>query len=128
MQPVKQRILCVDDDDDTCFMLTTLLRRENFETKSAGTINEALELAQSISFDLFVIDNRFPEGRGTDVCRKLKKLFPHTPLIVFSGDGHSSDRDEAIQAGAIALISKPDVDALVETVHRVLLNADNDGE
>lgn len=120
MQPVKQHILCVDDDDDTCFMLTTLLEQENFDTKSVRTINEALLLTQSVSFDLFVIDNRFPDGRGPDLCRMLKELFPRTPLIVFSGDGYKSDCDEALQAGAIALVNKPDVDVLVETVHRIL--------
>ena len=127
MRPVKQRILCVDDDDDTCFMLTTLLEQENYETKSANTINDALLLANSVSFDLFVIDNRFPDGRGPDLCRTFKELFPRTPLIVFSGDGYESDCDEALQAGAIALVNKPDVDVLVQTVHRVL-SADNSGD
>lgn len=120
MQPVKQRILCVDDDDDTCFMLTTLLEQENFETKSANTINEALQLAQSSSFNLFVIDNRFPDARGPNLCRRLKELFPLTPLIVFSGDGYKSDCVEALEAGAAALVNKPDVDVLVQTVHRIL--------
>jgi CheY-like chemotaxis protein len=127
MQPVKQRILCVDDDDDTCFMLTTMLEQENFETKSASTINEALHLAESSSFDLFVIDNRFPDAKGPDLCRKLKGLFPHTPLIVFSGDGYKSDCEAALEAGAAALVNKPDVDVLVQTVHR-LLHANNSGD
>lgn len=127
MQPVRQHILCVDDDEDTCFMLTTLLEQENFETKSVSTINEALQIAHSVNFDLFVIDNRFPDGRGTDLCRMFKELFPHTPLIIFSGDGHKSDCDEALEAGASALVNKPDVDLLVETVHRIL-SAHNRGD
>src|SRR2546430_6122986 len=79
MHPAKRRILCVDDDEDTCFMLTHLLKQENYETKTARTISEALEMARSESFNLYILDEWFPREAGVGLCRKIREVDPHTP-------------------------------------------------
>lgn len=118
MQPATKHILCVDDDEDTCFMLAALLKQENFETTAAGSMNEALRRVESIDFDLFILDRRLSDGTGLEVCGQLKSRFPGVPLIFFTGD--EFERDEALRAGADAVVKKPDVDKLVEVVHRLL--------
>ena len=44
MQPQKRRILCVDDDEDTCSMLDSLLKQENYEVRTAKSVSEALSV------------------------------------------------------------------------------------
>lgn len=121
MQSPRRRILCVDDNEDTCFMLTTLLGRD-YETKSAAGVGATMELARREHFDLYILDNRFPNATGPELCRRLRELHPETPIIFYSGAAFESDREEGLRAGAQAYIVKPNIDSLTEAVRRVLTN------
>jgi DNA-binding response OmpR family regulator len=120
MQPKKRRILCVDDDEDTCFMLTNLLGQENYEAKSVKSVSEALKLARNESFNLYILDEWFPKDAGLGLCRKIREFDPHTPIIFYSGAAFESDREEALYAGAQAFVAKPLIEKLLETVHCLL--------
>ena len=122
MQPTKRRILCVDDDEDTCFMLTHLLGQENYEARTVKTVSEALELARSESFNLYILDEWFPKEAGLGLCRKIREFDPHTPIVFYSGAAFESDQEEALYAGAQAFVAKPYVEKLIETIHRLLSN------
>jgi CheY-like chemotaxis protein len=116
----KRRILCVDDNEDNCFMLTNLLGREGYETESVESIEQALEFARNDSFNLYVLDSWFSEGSGTDLCQQIREFDPQTPIIFYSGAVYESDRQEALQAGANAFVAKPHIDELLLTVTRFL--------
>jgi DNA-binding response OmpR family regulator len=120
MQPKKRRILCVDDNEDTCFLLTTLLEREGFETKSIKNVEQALELSRRDSFNLYILDAWFSQGSGTGLCRKIREFDPHTPIIVYSGAAFESDKEEVLHAGANAFVAKPEIEELMETIKRLL--------
>lgn len=120
MQPTKRRILCAEDDEDTCFMLTHLLEQENYEVRTVKTVSEALEVARSESFNLYILDEWFPIEAGLGLCRKIREFDPHTPIIFYSGAAFDSDKEEALYAGAQAFVAKPYVEKLIATVHRLL--------
>jgi DNA-binding response OmpR family regulator len=120
MQPTKRRILCVDEDDDTCFLLTNLLEREGFEAKCVESVERALELSRRDSFNLYILDAWFSQGSGTGLCRKIREFDPYTPIIVYSGAAFESDKAEALHAGANAFVAKPEIEELLETVKRLL--------
>ena len=120
MRPTKRRILCVDDDEDTCSMLVQLLGRENYEVTAVKTVSEALELARAVSFNLYILDEWFPRDAGLGLCRKIREFDPHTPIIFYSGAAFDSDKEEALYAGAQAFVAKPYVEELIMTVHRQL--------
>jgi len=120
MSEVKCRILCVDDHEDTPEMLKLLLSQSDYEVHPANSMEEALELAQKFEFDLYVLDKHLPDGTGMELCVKLNALAPGVPCIFYTGDAYEVHRLEAIAAGANAYVPKPDVDALIETVHKLL--------
>jgi DNA-binding NtrC family response regulator len=120
MQPKKRRILCVDNDEGICFLLTTLLEQEGFETRSIKSVEQALELSRRESFNLYILDSWFSQGSGTGLCRKIREFDPHTPIIVYSGAAFESDKEEALHAGANAFVAKPEIEELTETVKRLL--------
>lgn len=120
MQPAKCRILCVDDHEDTSFMLTHLLGQSNFEVKTAKSMNDALVLIELEEFDLYVLDKRLPDGSGLDLCAKLNAATPNVPVIFYSGDAYQLHRQEGLCAGAEAYVIKPDIDGLIETVQTLL--------
>ena len=114
--PPPKRILCVEDHEDTCLMLTTLLKQAGFEAQAAHTISEALQMITSYNFDLFILDKHYPDGEGVELCQTLRGIFPQTPIIIYSGDVGERYQTEAIEAGASAYVSKPYVEELVEVV------------
>jgi DNA-binding response OmpR family regulator len=116
----KRRILCVDDNEDNNSMLTVLLGLSSYDAVAAGSLEEALRLAQSESFDLYILDKRFPDGTGLDLCQEIRQLHPDTPVIFYSGDAYTSDRAEGLSAGAQDYVAKPDIDKLLDTVNHLL--------
>ena len=120
MAEVKCRILCVDDHEDTPEMLKLLLSQSDYEVHPAHTVEEALELSKLYEFDLYVLDKRLPDGTGLELCMKLNALSPGVPCIFYTGDAYEVHRLEAMAAGAEAYVPKPDVDALIEAVHKIL--------
>jgi DNA-binding response OmpR family regulator len=120
MQPAKCRILCVDDHEDTSFMLKHLLGQANYEVVTANSLSDALHLARSEQFDLYVLDKRLPDGSGLDLCQRLNDATPDIPVIFYSGDAYELHRREGLCAGAEAYVSKPYIDELIETVRQML--------
>ncbi len=120
MSKSKCRVLCVDDHPDTSEMLKLLLSQEDYEVVTATTIEEALEFAKSESFDLYILDKRFPDGNGLELCKQLTILTPGVPCMFYTGDAYEIHRQQAIAAGAEGYVAKPDIDALIDVVHKLL--------
>ena len=120
MAPSKCRVLCVDDHHDTSEMLELLLSREDYEVETAGTMQDACNLAAQKQFDLFVLDRRLPDATGLELCERLQALSPGVPCIFYSGDAYELHRREAIAAGAAAYVAKPDIDGLIDAVQKLL--------
>lgn len=114
------RILCVDDHFDTSEMLQMLLSEEDYQVKVCATLEEACQLAAMSEFDLYVLDKRLPDGTGMELCTRLNQLTPGVPCIFYTGDAYEIHRLQAMEAGAVAFIAKPDVEALIDAVHTLL--------
>ena len=120
MSKTKCRILYVDDHEDSAEMFRMMLSSEDYEVEIAQSIEEAIAQTESQQFDLYVLDKRLPDGSGTELCRMLNSIAPGVPCIFYSGDAYEIHRQEAFAAGARAYVPKPDVDALIQTVERLM--------
>jgi len=120
MAEVKCRILCIDDHEDTSEMLKLLLIQEDYDVVTAVTMRQALELATTEEFDLYVFDKNLPDGSGLDLCTRLNEVTPAVPCIFYTGDAFDAHRVEALAAGADAYVAKPDIDGLIENIRKLL--------
>lgn len=116
----KCRVLYVDDHDDSAEMLKLVLADADYEVESARTVDQALEMASTIEFDLYVVDKRLPDGSGLELIKRLEELTPGIPSIVYTGDVYEIHREQAMAAGAHAFVCKPDIETLIKTVHEFL--------
>lgn len=101
------RILYVEDHDDTRDLLTLVLESRNYEVTSAQTIATALTLVRQQKFDLFLLDSWLPDGSGIDLCKGIRHLDIHTPIIFYSAAAFESDKTMALGAGAQGYLIKP---------------------
>ena len=115
-----KRILCVDDDEDTCTLLKAMLGMADLDVITAPGAEEALRLIESERFDLYVLDSEMPGFSGLTLCHRIRAADTHTPIVIFSGHGFESHRAAGMLAGANAYLVKPDVSGLIPTVRRLL--------
>lgn len=118
-QHERKRILCVDDDADSLEMLCTVLN--NYETVAASNIRDALRVASSERFDLYLLDNRYRDGTGVELCLQLRAFDQHTPVLFHSGLDTESAIREAMDAGAQAYMVKPtSIDELEQRIEQLI--------
>jgi DNA-binding response OmpR family regulator len=114
-----RRILCVEDDRDTCEVLRFVMTDYDFTTVSS--VAAAEELIQSQKFDIYVLDNWLPDGSGVELCEKIRQISPTLPIVFTSAIGQRQDIDVAMQAGADRYLVKPyEPETLVQTVKELL--------
>jgi|SRR4029450_4948951 DNA-binding response OmpR family regulator len=119
--PAKQKILLVEDHEDTSDLMVLILSQLNYDVATAASISGALGLAESADFDLFVLDSLLPDGTGTDLCKHIRERNDSTPILFYSAMAFEHDKDEALSAGAQRYLVKPvDSEVFCRTVTEML--------
>jgi DNA-binding response OmpR family regulator len=112
----KLQVLCADDNEDICLMLSILLGRHGIDVSTADTATEALWLVRERRFDLVILDSKFHDGDGFELCRQIREFDLDTPILFYSGSAHETDKVKGLAAGAQGYIVKPELRILIETV------------
>jgi len=121
---VTKVLICDDEPLLRQLMRVALLGDYDFE--EAGTVEEAIECAESFRPDVALIDVMMPGGSGLEIVRHLKgdPDLRHTRCVVVSAFSGEADIREATDAGAEAFVAKPfDPDDLSATVASLLSDA-----
>jgi two-component system phosphate regulon response regulator PhoB len=129
---VSALILIVDDEQDLVTTLEYNLRREGYQTRTAVTGLQALELAaQAPRPDLILLDLMLPDLSGTEVCRRLRAA-PDTeaiPVLMLTAKGEEIDRVVGFEVGADDYVTKPfSVRELLLRVGAILRRASQSAE
>ena len=122
----RPRVLCVEDDEDSRLMLTTLLGISSIESKAVGTAAQALSAIRAEHFDLYLLDSRLSDADGFELCRQVRDYDPQTPILFFSGEGNDADKKKGIEAGANAYVIKPDLEALLGRIKQFVSQKESD--
>jgi two-component system CheB/CheR fusion protein len=105
------RIIVADDDRDTVWTLSTILRDEGHAVQGVHRGEDLLRAARFLRPDVAVIDLAMPGMSGYAVAQELRTLFyPERPplLIAISGTWlHGSDRMLAQHIGFDHHLAKP---------------------
>ncbi|SDR23044.1 EAL domain, c-di-GMP-specific phosphodiesterase class I (or its enzymatically inactive variant) [Pseudomonas grimontii] len=102
-------LLIVDDEPQVRKLLETLLQHEGYQTLSAGSGEEALQLVAKQPPDLILLDIMMPGMDGYEVASQLKGNLATAsiPIIMLSALSESSARVTGLETGAEEFISKP---------------------
>jgi CheY-like chemotaxis protein len=71
------RILIVDDDEEVLIHLERLLEGEGYNTATAWSGKEALELSGKAKFDLLLVDEHLGEVETAKLWEELQRHQPH---------------------------------------------------
>ncbi len=103
---VKAQILHVDDDPDIRLLISASLQDFGYVVATAGTNAEALELAEKVKFDLFILDVRLPDGNGIELCQKVNQLQPKSPVVYYSAYASDEEQEAALSVAGDAYLKK----------------------
>jgi DNA-binding NarL/FixJ family response regulator len=101
-------VVLVDDHDLIRQGLSRAFERQADFTVvgQAGSVAEAIALAEKISPDVVVTDVRLPDGTGLDLVRTLRADRPDVGLVVLTMYAGDEQLFAALEAGASAFVAK----------------------
>jgi DNA-binding NtrC family response regulator len=84
--PECKTILCIDDDDSILGYQRALLERRGFSVLTTACPRQGLQIAAACALAAVIVDYHMPEMNGHQVATEIKRLQPHTPIIMVSSD------------------------------------------
>jgi DNA-binding NarL/FixJ family response regulator len=72
----------------------------------AGTAAESLRMVERFRPHVMVLDIRLPDGSGLEVCRKMRRRFPETKIIILTSYISDGLISEAVRSGASGYVLK----------------------
>ena len=118
-----KHVMYVDDDQALVFLVKRALLRRGFKITTFTDPRAALVALreQPQDFDLLVTDYNMPGFSGVELLREVQLIYPDLPVALASGYVTPEIEQDALAAGALALIHKPnDVGELCDTVQRLV--------
>jgi DNA-binding NarL/FixJ family response regulator len=101
-------VVLVDDHDLIRQGLSRAFERQSdfIVVGQAGSVAEAIALAENLAPDVVVTDVRLPDGTGLDVVRALRAEWPDIGLVVLTMYAGDEQLFAALEAGASAFVAK----------------------
>ena len=96
------RILLIDDNPNDRALATRALSAEFPGAQFDDTVRDAETFVAALDhggFDVVVTDFQIRWTNGLDVLRKVKVLYPHCPVVMFTGTGTEEVAAEGMRSG-----------------------------
>lgn len=103
------KVLIVDDDPNILMSLEFLMRKSGYEVLIARNGKEALELLNSNTPDITLLDIMMPDVDGYEICKQVKKSkkLKTCKIVFISAKTKEADIQKGYDAGADLYITKP---------------------
>ncbi len=119
--PAEARVLVVDDEDSITQLISTVLRYEGFEVRTADNGRDAVKAAREFAPDLIVLDVMLPDLDGFEVYRRVADRAERVPVLFLTARDSTEDRVHGLTLGADDYMGKPfSLEELVARVRAVL--------
>lgn len=109
-------ILVVDDDAVVRHSVVRVLTPDGHRVDQAGSGAEAVQLLETNSYSLVILDLRMPRLGGLTVLQHVRHSHPQVPILVMTGFPTIENAKESIQLGAFEFLQKPLDAAQIRTV------------
>jgi DNA-binding response OmpR family regulator len=114
------KILLVDDEVE---LVSTLAERLEFRGITAHwftNAEDALKSAESVAYDLAVLDVKMPRVGGLELRDRLKRKHPDIKFIFLTGHGSEEDYRKGTVDGAVYLVKPVQIDQLIARMNEIL--------
>jgi len=102
-----QRVLIVDDEENTRIGLVKLLAQEGYDAKAVADGFAALECLNDGLIDLVITDINMPGMNGLVFLRELNQTYPEIKVVMITAYGGVGSYLESMNLGALEYLHKP---------------------
>ena len=120
-----QTVMIAEDEDGVRDLASNFLKSAGYKVLSASSGGEALECAKRWGkpIDLCLTDMVMPQMRGSELARKLTRLYPDIKIVYMSGYHDRGEGDEQPEEGPLLLQKPFSRDDLLSAVGQALEDA-----
>jgi DNA-binding response OmpR family regulator len=103
------KIMVVEDDEQALAFIAEVLALDRHEAITVQDSSKAMDIANSMLPDAFLLDLMMPSPDGFKLCRMLRAepKFKHTPILIVTALDDTDSKIVAIGAGASDYLVKP---------------------
>ncbi len=113
----RRNILLVDDEARFRVTLSKRLGERGQDVTAVSSGMEAIAELKERDYDVVVLDVKMPGMDGLETLTALKKIRPHTQVILLTGHASMDSSIEGMRLGAFEFVLKPcDIDQLLELI------------
>jgi len=101
------KILLIEDEHKIANSIKQGLNQENFVVDLAYDGTKGFDLSSTEFYDLIILDRLLPGMDGLTICKKLRSLGNHTPILMLTAKSQTMDKVEGLNSGADDYLAKP---------------------
>ena len=101
------KILIVEDEEAIRLGLVDLLEIEGYEIDVAEDGEQAMDKVRQFQPHLVILDLMLPKVSGYDVCRFIRKTYPHTFILMLTAKSEEINKIQGLEIGADDYVTKP---------------------
>jgi two-component system OmpR family response regulator len=100
------RLLVIEDEPDLLASMAQAFREEGYAVDTAADGEDGLFKAESVDYDVVILDVMLPQMDGWTVLKKLRET-RKTPVLMLTARDQSRDRVKGLDTGADDYVVKP---------------------
>lgn len=101
------RILLAEDDASQADSIKTWLEMDGYSVDWVERGDHALLAIEQHVYDCVLLDRGLPKATGEEILRRLRQVYPLTPVIFITARDSIADRVEGLDLGAHDYLVKP---------------------
>lgn len=101
------KLLWVDDEIDLLKSYILYLKGKDYDVDTASNGIDALDLCQTESYDLILLDENMPGISGLETLQRIKDIAPEVPVVMVTKNEEENIMNQAIGAKIADYLIKP---------------------
>jgi len=121
INPLKKKIIIVDDDPNLLRLLGIRLSAAGYNVKSAASAKIALGILKSFQPHMVISDLRMEGMDGMALFEQIREQYPQLPVVIMTAHGTIPDAINATKQGVFSFLTKPfESQELLDTVQKAM--------
>ena len=102
-----ESILLIEDEKNLLSVIKLNLEMDGYSVTAFDNGETAWQKFKGAQYSLIILDVMLPGMDGFELCRNIRKIDKHTPILFLTARGDAEDRIQGLKLGADDYLSKP---------------------
>jgi CheY-like chemotaxis protein len=102
----KTRVLLVEDHDDIRTTISEALKQSGLHVTGVESHAAAFHQLEAREFDAYLLNRVCPDGLGLALCRRIRQVYAHKPIVLYSTVAIPISPEQRMNAGANAYLTE----------------------